>query len=93
MEVDPAGLQVLAARCDTAAKAVSVPSPLVSGPPDQAITVAVTESQQFVESVLAAYATSVTGTGSAVRAAAAAYTGTDADSGQNLAAVGHSIRH
>jgi hypothetical protein len=91
VEVDSAGLQVLAARCDTAAKAASVPSPLVSGPPDQAITVAVTESHQLVESVLAAFATSVTGTGSAVRAAAAVYTGTDAEAGQNLSAVGQSV--
>ena len=90
LEVDAAGLQVLAGRCDTAAVALNTPTAPVSGPPDQATTGAVTNGHVLVQSVLAAFATRTTSTATAARAAAALYTGTDEDSAHHLATVGHS---
>jgi hypothetical protein len=84
-------LHVLAARCETAAGALSAPPVPVGGPPEQATTVAVTEAHQLVAAVLAAFATDSTDAAGVVRTVAANYTDTDKDSGHNLAAVGQSI--
>jgi len=92
LKVDASGLQTLAARCDSTSMALSTPAIPVSGPPDQATTVAATQAHQLVQMVLASFANRATDTATATRSAAANYTGTDQDSAQDLAAVGQSVR-
>ncbi|CAM5742398.1 hypothetical protein MAUB1S_01512 [Mycolicibacterium aubagnense] len=90
LKVSSEGLHVLAARCDTAAAAMTT-TPPISGPMHQATAVAIAAGYVAISTAGAALAGRATGTGSKVRAAAAAYTGTDEGSAHDLAAVAGTI--
>lgn len=91
--VDPDGLRVLAALCGDIADALTgagiAPT---AGPPGQCTAAAaVTAGHDAVSTAATALAARASATGYKLRAADGVYRTTDAESGQNLAAIGRTI--
>ncbi|MUL47948.1 hypothetical protein FZI85_11725 [Mycobacterium sp. CBMA293] len=90
LKVSSEGLHVLAARCDTAAAAVTTIPP-APGPMHQATAAAVAIGYEALSAAGVALAGRATATGAKVRTAAAGYTSIDEGSAQDLAAVAGTI--
>lgn len=90
--VDPDGLRALAALCGDIADALTgagiAPT---AGPPRQGTAAAVTAGHDAVSTAATALAARASATGYKLRTADGVYRTTDAESGQNLAAIGRSI--
>lgn len=90
--VDPDGLRALAVLCGDVADALTdAPTAPTAGPAGQGTAAAVATGHDAVSAAAGALVARATSTGYKVRTADGVYRTTDAESGQNLAAIGRSI--